>query len=109
MRHGPFLRASPSRSSPLYGADDSSGGRGGLVSAKLPLAVGDTLDLVMGANGAASSVSRGGETLLLAGGGDGSQPNYLGPPRTVRQTLAPLPLPAKALGDPGRGDQAGRA
>jgi hypothetical protein len=63
----------------IHGADDAVGGSGGFVSAKLPVKAGQILDLKMGSSGAASSVSRSGKALLVAGGGNGVKPNYLSP------------------------------
>jgi hypothetical protein len=63
----------------VRGADDSIGGAGGLVEARLPLEAGDVITFRMGDEGAATSVSRGDELLLVAGGGDGVEPNFVAP------------------------------
>lgn len=77
----------------IYGADDEIGGQGGFISAKLPVKAGQILDLEMGNDGAATSVSRGGVPLLVAGGGDGIEPNYLDPEAEPLEVEAPgLPV-----------------
>jgi len=77
----------------IRGAEDEIGGKGGFISAKLPVEAGQTLDLKMGGDGAASSVSRGGVPLLVAGGGDGVEPNYIEPEAEPLEVEAPgLPV-----------------
>lgn len=73
----------------VRGAEDEIGGRGGFISAKLPVEAGQILDLKMGGDGAATSVSRGGVPLLVAGGGDGIEPNYLDPEAEPLDVEAP--------------------
>ena len=83
----------------VQGADDEVGGKGGFISAKLSVEAGQSLDLKMGGEGGASSVSRGGESLFVAGGGDGLEPNYISPdaePLQVEEPGQPLGL---ALGN----------
>jgi hypothetical protein len=59
----------------VYGGDHPSG-RGGEVRAELTVAPGETLTLTLGHEGSASRVSRGPTPLLIAGGGDGKEPNF---------------------------------
>lgn len=73
----------------MRGADDASGGTGGLVRATLPLKAGDVITLKVGGDGASSAVSRGGEVLLVAGGGDGAEPNFVSPDAQAVETEAP--------------------
>lgn len=73
----------------LFGASDSVSGHGGRVKATLAVVPGETLVLESGGNGAASSVSRDGVPLLIAGGGDGAEPNYVSPAATETQVIAP--------------------
>ena len=63
----------------LFGSDLPGVGGGGRVKATLRLAAGETLTLVLGTEGRATSVSKDGLPLLMAGGGDGAAPNYLAP------------------------------
>ena len=77
----------------VIGGDHSSG-RGGEVKAELPVTPGETLTLTMGHEGSASRVSRGPTPLLVAGGGDGKEPNYFDPAASGRSAEAPgRPLP----------------
>jgi hypothetical protein len=77
----------------VIGGDHSSG-RGGEVRAELPVTPGETLTLTMGHEGSASRVSRGLTPLLVAGGGDGKEPNYFDPAAGERSAEAPgRPLP----------------
>jgi PASTA domain len=64
-------------------------GRLALVKATIAVVPGETLVLESGGNGAASSVSRDGVRLLIAGGGDGAEPNYVSPAATKTQVIAP--------------------
>ncbi len=73
----------------LRGADDPSGGTGGVVEATLRLKAGDVITLKVGSEGAASSVSRGAEVLLVAGGGDGAEPNFVSPEAEAVESLEP--------------------
>ena len=83
----------------VRGADDAVGGAGGRVDAKLAVKAGTILDLKMGSNGEASSVSRGGESLLVAGGGSGKEPNFVSPKADLLKAEEPgLPI-GKYLGD----------
>jgi hypothetical protein len=63
----------------LTGADDELGGSGGFLSAKVAVTSGDEFHLILGGEGAASSVSRNGAALLIAEGGSGEEPNYVSP------------------------------
>jgi hypothetical protein len=73
----------------LFGASDPIGGHGGRVKATLAVVPGEILVLESGGNGTASSVSRDGVPLLIAGGGDGGEPNYVSPDATKTQVEAP--------------------
>jgi len=73
----------------ILGADDAVGGRGGFVSARLPVEAGELINLKLGTDGEASSVSRDGEELLVAGGGNGAEPNYLSPEAEVLEVKEP--------------------
>lgn len=73
----------------LFGASDPIAGHGGRVKATLAVVPGETLVLESGGNGAASSVSRNGVPLLIAGGGDGEEPNFVSPAATETQVIAP--------------------
>jgi hypothetical protein len=83
----------------VRGADDAVGGDGGFISAKLSVEAGQILDFKMGGNGAASSVSRDGAPLLVAGGGDGVEPNYLGPDAEPFEVQAPGLTGGSGVGD----------
>jgi hypothetical protein len=83
----------------VRGADDAVGGRGGFIRAKLPVEAGETLDLRMGGDGAASAVSRGGESLLVAGGGDGIEPNSISPEAEPLEVEAPGQPVGPGIGD----------
>jgi hypothetical protein len=83
----------------VRGADDTVGGGGGFLSAKLPLKEGETIDLRMGADGGSSSVSRGGELLLVAGGGDGADANYLSPEAEPLEVEEPGQPVGPSVGD----------
>lgn len=74
----------------VYGAGDSSSEtRGGRVVATLDLTPGTTLTLRMGGDGEASAVLLGEEPLLVAGGGDGLEPNYITPTATDSEAEEP--------------------
>ncbi len=74
----------------LRGADDAVGGAGGLVHVKMPVTAGETLEIHRGVNGAATSITKsGGEALLVAGGGNGDEGNYVDPSAEVIETEAP--------------------
>ncbi len=73
----------------VRGAEDEIGGKGGFISAKLPVEAGQVLNLKMGGDGAATSVGRGGVPLLVAGGGDGIEANYLDPEAEPLEVEAP--------------------
>jgi hypothetical protein len=73
----------------LIGAEGPAGEIGGFVKATLPLKAGDEITLRVGGDGAASSISRGGEVLLRAGGGDGAEPNFVSPQAEAVQSQAP--------------------
>jgi hypothetical protein len=53
----------------------------------------------MGGSGEASSVSHGGEPLLVAGGGDGKEPNYISPEAELLKVEEPGQPPGKYLGN----------
>jgi hypothetical protein len=64
----------------LYGGADSvSGKRGGRVAATFAVAAGQTYVLEPGHDGGASTIGLEGTPLLVAGGGDGAEPNYVDP------------------------------
>jgi hypothetical protein len=63
----------------VHGADDPAGAGGGHVEAVLPLTPGETLILEPGGGGNASVVSLNASPLFVAGGGNGSVPNYATP------------------------------
>lgn len=73
----------------LFGASDSVGGHGGRVKATFAVVPGETLVLESGGNGGASSVSIDGVPVLIAGGGDGVEPNYISPAATKTEVIAP--------------------
>jgi hypothetical protein len=73
----------------LYGAGDAVGGSGGRVEVKLPVVSGETLELVLGSQGSASSIVRSGSPVLVAGGGDGREANYIDPSAEVIDIEAP--------------------
>jgi hypothetical protein len=72
----------------VYGGDHASG-RGGEVEATLPVTPGEALTLTMGHEGSASRVSRGLTPLLVAGGGDGKEPNFAEPGARKVSSQAP--------------------
>jgi hypothetical protein len=73
----------------VHGADDPAGSAGGHVEASLRLSLGETLTLEPGGPGKASTVSAGGTPLFVAGGGDGSVPNYVTPAATEVKSVPP--------------------
>lgn len=73
----------------VRGADDASGAGGGHVEALLSLVPGETLAIELGAEGEASTVSRGGTHLFVGGGGNGSVPNYVTPEASEVTSEAP--------------------
>jgi PASTA domain-containing protein len=83
----------------LYGADDATGGSGGRVRVKMPVISGETLEIDLGGNGAASSIGRNGEPLLVAGGGDGKEPNYVSPEAELIEVEEPGQPPGEWIGN----------
>lgn len=83
----------------LYGGDDEAAGKnGGSVSADLPVSAGQTYTLRPGGNGAASSVEVGGVKVLVAGGADGVESNYVSPSASdVEEEPPGTPLNGYAL------------
>jgi hypothetical protein len=73
----------------LFGADDPAKGAGGDVKATLAVTPGETLLLRLGSDGGASSVLRGATPLLVAGGGDGAEDNYVAPGATGVESERP--------------------
>ncbi|HEX5713580.1 MAG TPA: PASTA domain-containing protein [Solirubrobacterales bacterium] len=67
----------------VSGGDDLAGGRGSRVEATLAVTPGETLSLLLGGGGNASSVRRGDTALLAAGGGNGVEPDYVAPGATA--------------------------
>lgn len=63
----------------VSGGDDLIGGQGARIEATLAVAPGETLRLLLGGGGGASSVRRGDTPLLVAGGGNGLEPDYVAP------------------------------
>jgi hypothetical protein len=73
----------------LFGADDPAAGQGGDVKASLAVTPGEILLLQLGSKGGASSVLRGESPLLIAGGGNGAEPNYVAPGATDVESEPP--------------------
>jgi hypothetical protein len=73
----------------VYGGDDPARGQGGQVEATLAVIPGENLNLVMGNEGGASSVSRKDTPLLVAGGGNDLEGNYVAPEATAVSTQPP--------------------
>jgi hypothetical protein len=73
----------------VWGGNAPTGPRGGYVRATLPVSAGETYALVLGFEGWASSVSRDGTRLLVGGGGDGREANYVAPGAQDVYTEAP--------------------
>jgi hypothetical protein len=63
----------------VFGGSAASSGHGGEVDAALPVTPGETLTLLFGIDGSASSVSRSAVPLIVAAGSDGQQANYISP------------------------------
>lgn len=64
----------------VYGADDAGeGAAGGYVDARLDLIPGSELTLEVGGEGEASVIRLGEEQLIVAGGGNGIEPNFVTP------------------------------
>jgi hypothetical protein len=61
------------------GADDVSVGHGGLVEAALDVTPGETLTLLLGVDGSATSVRRQGVALIVASGANGQEASYVDP------------------------------
>ncbi|HEX9944824.1 MAG TPA: PASTA domain-containing protein [Thermoanaerobaculia bacterium] len=77
---------------------DSATARAGMIAAKLKAAAGETLRLVSGGEGDATSVMRG-STLLLAGGGGDDTENFAGEGAETTESRAPgEPLSGPVLG-----------
>jgi hypothetical protein len=73
----------------LRGAGTEAGGTGGLIQARLPVVSGEILEIALGNDGGASSISRSGNPVLVAGGGDGVEPNYVDPSAKVSDVVEP--------------------
>lgn len=74
----------------VFGADDPEHEvAGGIVEAWLDLVPGSELTLEMGGEGEASVVRLGEEALIVAGGGDGVEPNFVVPSASEVETEEP--------------------
>ena len=74
----------------VFGADDpGSEAAGGHVDAKVELTPGPEITLKVGGEGGASSVRLGEEPLIVAGGGDGVEPNFVAPSAFEVETEEP--------------------
>jgi len=71
------------------GGDPEAETAGGVVKATLALTPGSALTLEMGDEGEASAVSLEGLPLLVAGGSDGGEPNYVAPAASQVETQEP--------------------
>lgn len=78
----------------VLGGSDATTGHGGEVDAALPVTPGETLVLLLGIDGGATSVSRGGVPLIVAAGSNGQQPSFVSPNARNTAVRAPgLPAP----------------